>query len=88
MKVIVLYRPNSEHSRQVDEFVHDFLRVEPSRSVDIVDVDSPDGVAKCELYDIVEYPSVIALNNAGAMLKSWSGSLPLMDELSYYAQKD
>jgi len=83
---VVLYRPNSEHSRQVEEFVHDFIRFEPTRTVDLIDVDSPFGVAKCEVYDIVRYPSILALGDDGVLLRSWSGELPLMDELSYYAQ--
>lgn len=86
MKVIVLYRPNSEHARKVDEFVHDFVRGEPNRKVDLVDVDSPDGVAKCTLYGVMQYPTIIAIDDNGVLLKAWPGSLPLMDELSYYTQ--
>ena len=86
MKLVVFYRPNSEHSRQVEEFVHDFVRAEPDRKVDLVDVDSPYGVAQCELYDIIQYPSIVAKGEDGVLLRSWSGELPLMNELSYYAQ--
>ncbi len=86
MKVIVLYRPNSEHSRKVDEFVHDFVHAEPNRKVDLMDVDSPEGVAKCQLYGVVQYPSIIAIDDNGVLLKGWEGNLPLMDELSYYTQ--
>lgn len=83
---MVFYRPNSEHSRQVEEFVHDFVRYDPSRTVDLVDVDSPYGVAQCRVYDIIQYPSIVAKGEDGVMLQKWSGSMPLMDELSYYAQ--
>jgi hypothetical protein len=86
MKVIVLYRPNSEHSRQVEEFVHDFIRYEPDRKVDLIDVDSPYGVSQCQLYDIMSYPAIIAKAEDGTLLRSWAGELPMMDELSYYAQ--
>ncbi len=86
MKLVVFYRPNSEHSRQVEEFVHDFIHGNPDRKVDLLDVDTPYGVAQCELYDIVRYPAVVAKGEDGVLLNSWSGELPLMNELSYYAQ--
>ena len=60
MKLVVFYRPNSEHSRQVEEFVNDFTRGNPDRKVDLIDVDSPFGVSQCELYDIVRYPAIVA----------------------------
>ena len=86
MKLVVFYRPNSEHSRQVEEFVHDFLRYEPDRKIDLIDVDSPYGVSQCELYDVITYPTVIAKGEDGVLLHSWAGEIPLMNELSYYAQ--
>lgn len=86
MKAIILYRPNSEHARRVEEFVHDFVHGDPHRKIDLLDVDSPDGVAKCTLYSIIMYPSVVAIRDDGSLLKSWSGELPLMEELSFYTQ--
>jgi len=87
MKLVVFYRPNSEHARQVEEFVHDFVHGNPERKVDLIDVDTPYGVSQCELYDIVSYPAILAKREDGSILKSWTeGTLPLMDELSYYAQ--
>ena len=86
MKLVVFYRPNSEHARQVEEFVHDFVHGNPERKIDLIDVDTPYGVSQCELYDVVRYPTIIAIGDDGVLLNSWSGELPLMNELSYYAQ--
>lgn len=86
MKLVAFYRPNSEHSRQVEEFIHDFVHSDPTRKVELVDVDSPYGVAQCRVYDIIRYPAIVAKGEDGVMLQSWSGELPLMDELGYYAQ--
>lgn len=86
MKLTVFYRPNSEHSRAVEEFVHDFVHGNPQRKIDLIDVDSTEGVAQCELYGILSYPSIVAKRDDGSLVKSWNGSLPLMNELSYYAQ--
>ncbi len=84
MKVIILYRPKSEHSRKVEEFVHDFEHAQPTRQVQIMDVDSREGSAKVDLYDVTQYPAILALTNDGQLLKSWMGDFPLMDELAYY----
>lgn len=84
MKVVVLYRPKSEHARQLEEFLHDFQRENSDRKLDLIDVDTPVGTTKAELYDAVQYPAVLALTNDGQLLKMWQGQLPLMNELAYY----
>ena len=87
MKVVVLYRPVSDHARRVEEFVHDFKHHEPKRRIETIDVDSPQGISLANLYDIVAYPAVIALRDDGQLLKHWQGDeWPLMNELAFYAQ--
>lgn len=86
MKIYLIYRPRSEHGRAVEDFARDFIRVQPTRSVELMNIDTRDGMAMAELYDITQYPAILAVRNDGQLLKSWSGSLPLMDELAYYAQ--
>ncbi len=88
MKVIILYRPKSEHSRKVEEFVHDFVKAQPTRQVQALDVDSREGSSKVELYDVTQYPAVLAMRNDGQLMKSWMGDFPLMDELAYYTLQD
>jgi thioredoxin-like negative regulator of GroEL len=85
MKVVVLYRPNSEHARMVEEYVHDLERRAPAK-IDLVSVDTRDGSATATLYDVMQYPAVLALQNDGQLLKDWQGStMPMMNEVSYYA---
>lgn len=85
MKVIIVYRSNSEHGRAVEEYMRDFLR-RTGREIDTTDPDTPDGANTCRTYDIVEYPSVIALTDDGRMQNMWRGlPLPTINELSYYA---
>lgn len=86
MKVLILYRPNSEHARSVEEYVRDFKRQEPDRRIETVSLDTPDGANKARIYDIVAYPAFIALKDDGQLLKSWQGEQwPLMNELAFYA---
>ena len=87
MKVVVLYRPNSEHGRLVEEFIHDFQSRHASERLEILNIDSRDGSATASLYDVVRYPAILVLKDDGYVQRSWEGdSLPLMDEVAAYAR--
>lgn len=85
MRVVILYRPKSEHARAVETFVHDFKRRHDSARVELLNVDEREGIATLNLYGIMQYPAIIALADDGVMLQLWQGSqLPLMDEVAAY----
>ena len=84
MKAYVLYRPNSDHARRVEEFAHEFERVH-GKSVTLVSLETRDGAATASLYDILQYPAVLATTDIGQMLQVWTGDqLPLMNEVAAY----
>lgn len=84
MKTLVLYRPNSEHATAVESYVRDFKR-QTGHDLQTLDVDSPEGIDKCRVYDIVEYPTIVATDDSGHIQNMWRGtSFPLISELSYY----
>ena len=86
MKIIVLYRPESEHSRLVEEFVHDYQRTHDAGNLEVLNIDTRDGSATASLYDVMQYPTILALRDDGSILRSWEGeTLPLMDEVASYA---
>lgn len=85
MKVLVLYRPNSEHATMLEAFVRDFKLHHDAGNMEVIDADSRDGSAEATLYGVTTYPAIIVLRDDGSVLQSWEGeSLPLMDELAYY----
>ena len=85
MRVLVLYRPRSEHGRAVEAFIRDFKARHEEGRMELVDVDSRDGLATATLYDVMNYPAILALRDDGSVLKSWEGeTLPMMDEVAYY----
>jgi len=88
MKVSILYRPDSEHARRVEEFVHDFQHAQATRRIELIDLNTQEGAAVAKLYDVVQYPAILALRNDGQLLKGWQGDFPLMNELAYYTQED
>ncbi len=86
MKVVILYRPDSEHSRLVEEFIRDYQKRHEAGNLEILNIDSRDGIAMASLYDVMQYPTILALRDDGSILKSWQGEqLPLMDEVAAYA---
>jgi hypothetical protein len=86
MSVMVIYRDNTDYARAVTEFLRDFKR-RTARDLDEINPDSTRGIDLCKIYDIVEYPSIIATDEEGKMRNMWRGiPLPTIDEVSYYVQ--
>ena len=86
MKLLILYRPNSEHSTLVETFAHDFQRqYNVAGKLDLVSINTRDGAATANLYDVMSYPAILALGDDGAILNVWQGeNMPLMDEVAGY----
>jgi hypothetical protein len=86
MKTMIFYRDASEHGQPVREFLREFTR-QTGKTVEEVDPDSIQGSRLSELYDIVELPSVVAIDNSGQMQQTWRGlPLPRISEVSYYVE--
>jgi hypothetical protein len=86
MKIMVLYRPNSEHSRLIDEFIHDYQRNYRSPHLEVLSLDTREGSSTATLYDVVQYPAILVVEGDGGVQKIWQGdTLPLMDEVAAYA---
>ncbi len=87
MKVLVLYRPQSEHARNTETFLHDLQKqhdVDQSK-LRVVDADSREGIELARLYDVMALPSIVATDNDGAYVYSWTGEdLPLMRDVAAY----
>ena len=84
MRVFVVYKPDSEHAREVVDYLRDFERQTGYR-IEEINPETRDGDAICRLYDIVQYPTIVAVDDDGVMQTAWAGSpLPLMDEVSFY----
>ena len=85
MRVVVITKDNAEYSRMVTTFINDFAR-QTGRSLEVLDPDTLEGESFCRAYDIVEYPTIIALSDDGHMQNIWRGTtLPTINEVSYYA---
>jgi len=88
VRVVVITKEDTDYARTVGTFVSDFER-QTGRTLEVLDPGSPDGDSFCRTYDIVEYPTIIALGNDGQMQNMLAGTmLPTISEVSYYATQD
>ena len=82
MRVICIYRDNQDYSRTVEEWLEAFKR-QTGRELETMDPDTETHF--CEAYDIVEYPTIIAIGDQGDVRAMWRGrNLPLINDVSYY----
>ena len=85
MKVVVVYRSNSEHGRKTEEFIHEFARRYPGHKLEVLNVDEREGDATAQLYDVTQYPAILVVRDDGTMTMMWQGeNLPLIDEVAGY----
>lgn len=88
MKAVILYRSQSDHERSVNDYMRDFEH-QTGKTIEALDVEQQEGQELAQLYDIMQYPAVIARAEDGSLIKVWSdGQLPLMNELSYFIKGD
>ncbi len=86
MKMLVIYRPKSEYARRVEEFIRDLYSHDITQeSVQIVDIDSREGIALASIYDIMSGLGIVVTDNVGSYIKDWQGTdLPLVSEVTAY----
>ena len=86
MRVVVIYKDQTDFTRPVTDFLRDFEH-QTGHTLETIDPDTIEGSLFCETYDIVDYPTIIALSDDGLMQNTWNGlPLPTISEVSYYVQ--
>ena len=84
MRVVVVCREGEDYTRNVEEWVRELER-RTGKEVEKMSPDGREGTDFCQTYDIVEYPTILALGDDGAVMDEWRGKeLPLFDEVSYW----
>ncbi len=85
MRVVVVTKDNTDYARSVEMFLHDVAR-QTGKVLEVLDPNSTDGELFCRAYDIVEYPTIVALSDDGRVQNMWRGAvLPTISEVSFYA---
>lgn len=84
MRTIVVYKYESDHAREVLDYLRDFER-QTGHKLEEINPETAEGSHFCRTYDIVEYPTLVALSDGGQLQNMWRGRpLPTISEVSYY----
>ncbi|MDB5162519.1 MAG: hypothetical protein JWO54_82 [Candidatus Saccharibacteria bacterium] len=84
MRVVVIFKEETDYARQVLDYIRDFKR-QTGHELPTLNPETSEGIGFCETYDIVEYPTIVALSDSGQMQNMWRGlPLPTISEVSYY----
>lgn len=84
MRVVVVYKDESDHAREVIDYLRDFER-QTGHILETLDPETADGAHFCRTYDIVEYPTIVALSDDSSLQNLWRGRpLPTISEVSFY----
>ncbi len=80
----MIWREESDYARSVIEWLREFEH-RTGRTIESFEPDSPEGESICRTYDVLEYPTILALDNDGKILQEWRGTmLPKIDDVNYY----
>ena len=86
MRVVIIWREDSEYGREVSEWLHEFKR-RTGKDLESLSPDDPDGESLAQAYDVTNYPAILAISDDGGKLQqSWIGmepSLPRIDDVNY-----
>lgn len=87
MRVVCVWREEEEYSRMVREWLREFER-RTGREIESLDPHTREGEGFCQAYDVVEYPTFLALDSKGGVMEIWRGKmLPTFDEVNYWAMQ-
>lgn len=85
MRVMVIYKTETDYARQVIDFLRD-IRHQTGYELEEVSPDTREGSRICRDYSVVEYPTIVAVNSEGILQNMWRGlPLPTISEVGYYA---
>lgn len=85
MKVVILYKPNSELASSVEAYAKEFER-QTGRVITLMDFESKEGIALAGVHDILRQPVLLALRDDHGLIEAWPDrdSWPTAVELSTY----
>jgi len=84
MKILALYRPETDHERLVLDYQRDF-EYRTGKKIELISLDTIEGDTKARLYDVTQYPAILAVTDAGVLKQLWQGEiLPLMNDVQAY----
>ena len=86
MKIVIVWNEQTDYAREVREWLDVFGREVGAESIESMDPETREGSDFAEAYDVVEYPTILALGGDGKVLSMWRGTpLPQVEQVAYWA---
>lgn len=84
MRVVAVWRERTDYAREVQDWMKQFEQ-ERGIKVESVNPDSKEGELFVEARDLLQYPTVLVLTDAGMVVAEFKGRpLPQFAEVGYY----
>jgi len=83
MRLVMVYREQSEARLAVETFIRDF-ETQTGGEIEVIDPDTRAGAGFCETYDVTSYPTLLALTPEGTPTMVWRHTLPTIMDASAY----
>lgn len=84
MRVVMVWKDYTDYSREVIDWMREMKR-RTGKDVESLDPEGKDGENFARAYDIVQYPTIIAISYDGKEQKRWTGKpLPMINDVSFY----
>ena len=85
MRLVIVWNEQTDYAREVRDWLKDFAHDTGGKKIESLDPETREGEDFCKLYDIVEYPTIIAVEDEGQMLEMWRGTpLPQIEQVAYW----
>lgn len=87
MKIVVLWNEQTDYAREVRDWLRDFEHDTGGKKIESLDPETREGQDFAQVYDVVEYPSILAVEDDGQLLQMWRGTpLPQIEQVAYWAE--
>lgn len=87
MKTVIVWNEQTDYAREVREWIKAFECETGGTKIEHVDPETRAGSDFAAAYDVVEYPTILAIDEQnGKVLAQWRGTpLPLVEQVSYWS---
>lgn len=85
MRTVIVWREESDYAPEVREWL-DAYEHDTGKKIEQLNPDTRAGADFAEAYDVVEYPTILALESDGKVLSQWRGTpLPQVEQVAYWS---
>lgn len=82
MKVFMFRKKNQPDELGFNRFADELNGLK--MNITKVDPNSPEGVDLVSLYDVVDFPAALIIQDDGTLIERWQGRLPTKEEISHF----